>query len=194
VEVDRKEIDTMKTIAVKDLVVPLSEYATIPIGASLLEAVEALEKAQEDFDSTKYRHRAILVLNETGHVVGKIGQLDALRALEPKYCEMVEGQAVSRLGFSAKFIQDMCDQYDLFDKPLDDLCKKASTLNVENCMGELTENEYISIEATLDMAIHQLVMGSHQSLVVKDGPAIVGILRLTDVFVAVFHAMKECGI
>lgn len=36
----------MKTITVKDLVVPLSEYATIRIGASLLEAVEALESAQ----------------------------------------------------------------------------------------------------------------------------------------------------
>ena len=114
----------MKTISVKDLVVPLSEYATIHIGASLLEAVEALESAQGEFDATKYRHRAILVLDETGHVVGKIGQLGALKALEPKYCEMVEGQAVSRLGFSADFIKSMCDQYRLFDKPLDDLCKK----------------------------------------------------------------------
>jgi len=184
----------MKTISVRDLVVPLSEYATIPIGATLLEAVEALEKAQEDFDATKYRHRAILVLDQTGHVVGKIGQLDALRSLEPKYCEMVEGQAVSRLGFSAKFIKDMCEQYDLFDKPLDDLCKKAATLKVEDCMGEIIETEYISIDAAMDIAIHQLVMGSHQSLLVKDGDAIVGILRLTDVFVAVFHTMKECNI
>lgn len=184
----------MKTIAVKDLVVPLSEYATIRSGASLLEAVEALEKAQEDFDATKYRHRAVLVLDETGHVLGKIGQLDALRALEPKYCDMVEGQAINRFGFSAAFIQSMCDQYDLFDKPLDDLCKKAATIKVENCMGELSENEFIAADATLDMAIHQLVMGSHQSLLVKDGKEIVGILRLTDVFVAVFHAMKECSL
>ncbi|CAD7837463.1 MAG: hypothetical protein [Olavius algarvensis Delta 4 endosymbiont] len=184
----------MKTISVKDLVVPLSEYATIPIGATLLEAVEALEKAQEDFDATKYRHRAILVLDETGHVVGKIGQLEALRALEPKYCDMVEGQAVSRFGFNAKFIKDMCEQYDLFDRPMDDLCKKAATLKVEDCMGEIVDSEFISIEATMDVAIHLLVMGSHQSLLVKDGEAIVGILRLTDVFVAVFHTMKECSI
>ena len=184
----------MKTITVKDLVVSLSEYATIQIGASLVEAVEALERAQGEFDATKYRHRAVLVLDETGHVIGKIGQLDALRALEPKYCEMVEGQAVSRLGFSAKFIKDMCQQYDLFDKPMDDLCKKAANLNVEDCMGELSENEFIDISATLDMAIHQLVMGNHQSLIVKDKETIIGILRLTDVFVAVFHAMKECRI
>ncbi|MCP3953287.1 MAG: CBS domain-containing protein [Desulfobacterales bacterium] len=184
----------MKTISLTDLVVPLSEYATIPLGASLLEAVEALESAQEEFDATKYRHRAILVLDETGHVIGKIGQLDALRALEPKYCEMVEGNAATRLGFSAKFLKSMCEQYDLFNKPMDDLCKKAATLKAEDCMDELHENEYIDINATLDMAIHQLVMGHHQSLIVRDGDSIVGILRLTDVFVAVFHAMKECSI
>jgi len=184
----------MKTISVKDLVIPLSEYATIRMGTSLLEAVEALEAAQGEFDATRYRHRAILVLDETGHVIGKIGQLDALRALEPKYCEMVEGQAISRFGFSADFIKSMCDQYQLFDKPMDDLCKKAGTLKAEDCMDELSENEFIGIEATLDMAIHQLVMGHHQSLLVKEGGSIVGILRLTDVFVAVFHAMKECSI
>lgn len=184
----------MKTISVKDLVIPLSEYATIRIGASLLEAVEALEAAQGEFDATRYRHRAILVLNETGHVIGKIGQLDALRALEPKYGAMVEGQAVSRLGFSADFIKNMCEQYRLFDRPMDDLCKKAGTLKAEDCMNELSENEFIEIDATLDMAIHQLVMGHHQSLIVKEGDSIVGILRLTDVFVAVFHAMKECSI
>ena len=183
----------MKTKMVKELMIPLSEYATVSKEATLHEAVMALKKAQEGFDN-KYPHRAILVLDSTGHVVGKIGQLDALRALEPKYCEMVESNAASRFGFSAKFIQSMCEQYDLFDKPLDDLCKKAGTLKAEDCMGQLSENEYIASDATLDMAIHQLVMGSHQSLLVKDDNAIVGILRLTDVFAAVFHAMKECTI
>ena len=184
----------MKTISVKDLVVPLSEYATIPIGASLIDAVEALEKAQEEFDATKYRHRAILVLDESGDVVGKVGQLDALRALEPKYCEMGESIAVSRFGFSAGFLKNMCEQFELFDKPMDDICKKAAKLEVETCMSKLSEGEIIDIEATLDMAIHQLVMGHHQSLLVKEGQAVAGVLRLTDVFVAVFHSMKGCGL
>lgn len=184
----------MKTISVKDLVVPLSEYATIPIGASLIEAVEALEKAQEEFDATKYRHRAILVLDETGHVVGKVGQHDALRALEPKYCEMGADKAVSRFGFSASFLKSMCEQYQLFDKPMDDICRKTANLKVEACMSKLSEGEFINLEATLDMAIHQLVIGHHQSLLVKEGNAVVGVLRLTDVFVAVFHALKECKV
>jgi CBS-domain-containing membrane protein len=53
--------------------------------------------------------------------------------------------------------------------------------------------EYIQQDASLDIAIHQLIVGCHQSLLVKnDRDAIVGILRLTDVFAAVFHKLKEC--
>ena len=45
---------------VKELMIPLSEYATVTVGANLHEAVLALEKAQADFDHTRYRHRAII--------------------------------------------------------------------------------------------------------------------------------------
>jgi CBS-domain-containing membrane protein len=37
-----------------------------------------------------------------------------------------------------------------------------------------------------------LVMGHHQSLLVRKDGKIVGILRLTDVFAAVFQVMKSC--
>jgi hypothetical protein len=40
----------------------------------------------------------------------------------------------------------------------------------------------------------QLVTGRHLSLLVTIDKKIVGILRLTDVFAAIFHAMKECEI
>ena len=38
----------MKRFLVKDLMVPISEYATVSQGSTLSEAVSALEKAQED--------------------------------------------------------------------------------------------------------------------------------------------------
>ena len=55
-----------------------------------------------------------------------------------------------------------------------------------------TTGEYISADATLGEAIHLLIMGDHQSLLVTRGESIVGILRLTDVFAAIFHTMKAC--
>ena len=51
----------MKKYKIDDLMVPLSEYATVTVGATLHETILALEEAQEEFDQTKYRHRAVLV-------------------------------------------------------------------------------------------------------------------------------------
>ena len=181
----------MKTVSVKDLVVPLSEYATVPENASMCEAVIALEQAQEAFDHTKYRHRGILVLNQDGRVIGKIGQLDVLRALEPKYSEIQKNSGFSRLGFTKKFMLTMLDSYHLWESPLKDICAKADTVPVSDFMQVPCEEECVEEDATLDEAIHQIVMGHHQSLLVTRDDTITGILRLTDVFAAVFHYMKE---
>jgi CBS domain-containing protein len=184
----------MKTFMVADLMVPLSEYATVRDDASLYDAVMGLEKAQEKYTykHSPYRHRAILVLDQDGKVIGKISQVDVLRALEPKYEEILEGRGLHDVGFSKKFIKTMLKDYALFVNPLRDLCRKAAEKPVRKFMHTPGEGELISEDTTLDQAVHQFVIGNHQSLLVTRGVDIVGILRLTDVFTALFHMMKEC--
>ena len=184
----------MKSYLVKDLMVPLSEYATVKADATLYEAVLSLEEAQEQYEDkhTRYRHRAILILDDVGHVIGKLSQLDVLRALEPKYQEMIEGKGSHRFGFTKSFMKTILEDYHLFADPLDDLCRKAGEQNVKQFMYTPTEGEFVAEDASLDVAIHQLVLGHHQSLLVTRDEKIVGILRLTDVFAAVFHKMKSC--
>ena len=184
----------MKELIVKDLMVPLDEYATVDEEATLYEAVIALEKAQEDLDRSfyKYLHRAILVLDEDKHVVGKISQLDVLAALEPKYREMGALEKLSRTGFSPQFMKSMLDQYALWDRPLIQVCKKGIDIKVKEMMHTPTEGEYIDEDAHLGEAIHQLVLGHHQSLLVTSNKKIVGILRLTDVFMRIFEEMRAC--
>ena len=186
----------MKSYSVKDLMVPLSEYATVAEDATLYQAVLALEEAQENFEDkhTRYRHRAILMLDKDGHVVGKLSHLDVLKALEPKYQEKIEGEESHRLGISAAFMKSVFEDYKLFANPLDDICRKAGEKPVKNFMQTPSEGEYVSEDVSLEVAIHQFIMGQHQSLLVTRDEKIVGILRLTDVFAAVFHKMKECFI
>lgn len=62
------------------------------------------------------------------------------------------------------------------------LCRKAFRIIVKNIMLKPTEGEYVDENATLDKAIHLLVTGKHQSLLVTGKDKIVGILRLVDVF------------
>jgi len=182
----------VKSYKVKDLMVPLSEYATISQDASIFDAVSALEKAQEEFDATRYRHRAILVLGPGGKVIGKLSQWDLLRSLEPKYEEMKDSRGLTKLGFSKTFMLSMLETYKMFDKPMEAICRKAAQQKVRTYMHAPTEGEYIDEQAALNEAIHLLVLGHHQSLLVTRNGEIVGILRLTDVFAAVFHAMKQC--
>lgn len=182
----------MSDYLVKELMVPLSEYATVPEGSTLFDAVLALEKAQEEFDHTKYKHRGILILNKENRVIGKLGQLDVLRALEPKDANPGEINELSQFGFSSNFVHKLRKQRRLKAVPLKDLCSKASKLKVEDFMQTPSEGEYIEQEASLEMAVMQLVMGHHISLLVTRNKEIIGVLRLTDAFAAIFHTMKEC--
>ena len=188
-----EEKTTVKNYTVGELVIPLSEYATVSVGATLYEAVLALEEAQLDFDLTRYRHRAILVLDEKGDVVGKISQLDVLSALEPKYNEMLEqGKLQQHHGLTKKYLESIMTHYNMWDSDLSKICRKSGEQPVTKFMHTLTEGEYVDENATLAEAIHQLVMGHNQSLMVTRDNKISGILRLTDVFASIFHTMKEC--
>jgi CBS-domain-containing membrane protein len=172
--------------------VPLSEYATVPEGSTLFDAVLALEKAQEEFDHTKYKHRGVLILDKDKRVIGKLGQFDVLRALEPKDEDTGELDELNQFGFSSNFVHKLRKQRRMKATPLKDLCSKASKLKVEDFMQAPSEGEFIGEEETLEAAVMQLVMGHHLSLLVTRDNKIVGLLRLTDAFAAVFHTMKDC--
>lgn len=172
--------------------VPISEYATVPEGATLYDAVLALEKAQEEFDANKYHHRAVLILDSNNRVVGKLSQLNVLRAIEPKDEQMEKISDISRFGFTPSFITAMREQHKRQVTTMEDFCARAKTLKVENFMQKPSKGEYVEENALLDTAMYQLTEGLHLSLLVvtKDND-IVGILRMSDVFAAVFHAMKK---
>jgi CBS domain containing-hemolysin-like protein len=136
----------LKNYLVKDLMVPISEYATVPETATLYEAVLALEKAQEAYQQSRYSRKAVALQQE---------------------------------------------EYLKSSPPILDVYSTAAKLKVTDLMQRPTEGEYVDETTSLDMALHQLTTGSNLSLLVTRGADIVGVLRLADVFAAVFHAMKE---
>ncbi len=184
--------ETMKTVHVKEVMVPLKDYATVNENATLYDAVLALEKAQNEFDQSRYHHRAVLVFDKENKIVGKLSQLDLLRALEPNY-QIVDLERLSRFGYSLDYLQSIA-RTSFWDKPLKDICKKAATLIVKDFMHTPKQGEFIIEDATLDEAIHQLIVGKNHSLLVTRGEHIVGILRLTDVFAFVCKNIKACRI
>ncbi len=180
----------MKTITVKELMVPLEGYATVPKEATLREAVLALEKAQLTLDPSRHKHRAILVLDESGKVVSKITMKNILIALEPNYGK-VEGMGVlERSGYSPDLIKDMLEDNALWAQPLQFVSERATRLKVIDFIEAPSEGEYIDEKATLGEAVHQLVVYPYHSLLVTSGDEVVGILRLSDVFTKICDEIK----
>lgn len=184
----------MEEKKVKDLMVPIAEYATVSEDATLKEALAALEKTQKRFDDDRYAHRAIIVINNEHQVVGKVSQHDVLKALEPKYMDLCEPGAesgIARFGFGKKFFTDMCTQYNLWSTPMAQLVKNAATRPVKSFMYKPEAGEFVGEEGTMEEAIHLLVVGRHQSLLVMRDKKIVGVLRLVDMFREISNAMNR---
>jgi len=180
----------MKTHLVKDLMVPIAEYATVPEGSTLFEAVQALEKAQEEYDHTVYKHRAVLVMNGNGKVIGKLSHMNVLLAIEPKSVSLEKIDKIKTFGFSPQFISTVSKKFRQDNLSSEEAYRLASRSKVEEFMKTPSEGEYVDEDATMETAIDLLNMGKHASLLVTRQDAIVGVLRMTDVFGAVFHMMK----
>jgi CBS domain containing-hemolysin-like protein len=191
-DVCKKRRIQLKSKLVRDLMVPLSDYATVSENATLGEAVAALKASQEGFDPGKHPHRAILILDKKHNVMGKISFLSILKALEPKYDQMLSDKGPWHLGFTRKFQKAMFESLRLWQDPMEQVCRKAAGIRVKTFMTAPVESEMIEINAPLGEAVHQLVIGHHQSLLVTEAGRVAGVLRLADVFQAVADAVLEC--
>ncbi len=175
--------------------IPLSEYATVHEDDSLKNAIKTLHDNQMLNAPPRHdKHRAVLVYGKDKDIVGKIGPLDVLRSLEPKYCnighpDQMSKMGLSRFGLSNEFLCSMLEQYCLWDDNAENLVKTASKLRVKNVMYSMSEGEYVNETASIAEAIHQLIIGHHHSLLVSREDKVIGILRLTDVYKMVCDIM-----
>lgn len=180
----------MHEARVGDLMVHIDEYATVPENTTLADALVALEQAQERFARNRYRHRAILVTDAAGRVIGKLSQLDVIRSLDPSL-EDTTSDAVARLGFDPRFMS-AGGEHRLRPGPFANLCRAIAGVRVRDIMTTPGSGELVTEDASLNEAIHQMVRGRHQSLLVSRGDQVVGVLRLSDLFEAVYRGVRAC--
>ena len=180
---------TMDIRRVKDLMLPLSEYAVASQEATLLDVIEVLEEAQKKLPPGKQPHRAVLLKDEKGNIVGKIGQLAFLKALEPKYNVLGDLKMLSRAGLGSDFISSMMQHYQLFQDDLALILKRASGIRAKEVMHPVEEN--IGEDASISEAIHKIVMLQTLSMLVTRKHEVVGLIRLSDLFEEIAKQMKQ---
>lgn len=179
----------MDTRTVGDVMLSLDEYATITSGCTIREALIALNKAQLGLTYDRHQHRSVLVLDESGTVVGKLTHWAILRSLDPGLLQREDLASLDRAGLSSVFIDRLRYQTRTFGGSLNRMCRVAARVKVEDAMVPVTES--ISENASLSEAIRQLVLLHTQSLLVHGRGKVVGILRLSDLFEEVADRMRE---
>jgi predicted transcriptional regulator len=185
----------MKDIEIKDIMIDLSDYATVSENESIITAIKVLKTAQQD-TKFKYKHRAVLVYGTNGQISGKLSMFDILKALEPKYKHFEHSDpahghiGLSRFGLSQQFLDSLVDSHDLWNDTLDELMKRITHVPVAEVMYSPTKGEYIEIESPISEAIHKFILGGHQSLLVSKDDNVVGVLRLSDVFNLIYEKVK----
>ena len=184
----------MEKMKVSELMRPVSEFPKISWDATFAQAVEALEKAQEEFMSGKAPQRILLVYNDTGKIVGKISPMDVVYGLEPNYDKIESLKDLSYYRIPPNIFENMKEQFRLWQQPLSKLCTKAVEIKIKNCTRKPSPDQMLHTKDSMDKAFHIFVVGRNDSLFVMEGNQIVGLIRFSDVYRKIVETIRACPV
>lgn len=182
----------MKSRRIKELMIPIDDYATIHEDATIAEAILALERVDKQHGDKPYRHQSLIVIDAKRHVVGRLSQVDIMRSLEPRYLDVGDARWIGKSVFNRQALAAMREKFQLWERPLEEMCRNIGNLKVKDSMQVPTDGEFVQEDDTMNIAMHRIVMGRHHSLLVTREGEIVGILRSTDLFNTLFDMMAAC--
>jgi len=165
---------------VKDLMLALSEYAVVDEDATVLDAILALQESLERLPSDRQPHRAVLVKDRRGEIVGKLHHFAFLRALVPERKTMVTRDLMDRAGVGDDLRESSMRTLDFLTADLVNVCERVRHVAVRDVCTTATIS--IDEEAPLLDAIATFLNNQTSSLLVTRGRKTVGILRLSDFF------------
>jgi CBS-domain-containing membrane protein len=168
----------IKTI--KYLMLPLTDYAIVNQDANLPEVLEALKVAEARLQPQRQPPRAVLVCDDHHRIVGQLGYLDFLEALEPEHIIVGESERLAVVGLDPDFVSAMMKNYQLLDDDLENICRRALNVKVKDVMRPLTES--LDENIPLTTAVHYLVNWQTPRILVTSQGEVIGILRVADVF------------
>lgn len=177
----------MKEILIKSVMTPLPDYVTIKETDSVYDVFQVLEKNKSD---GHHAHRDVIVVDDNGKFKGKVTMLDIFRALEPNYKKLFkdyEGKTLTK-----DYVINAMRDFNLWMEPIKDICERGANIKVSEIMYVPGNVEYLQENDSLEKALHEYVMGTHQPLIVKNGDTVTGVLRFGDLFEEVRDQMLSC--
>jgi CBS domain-containing protein len=161
---------------VREVMIPLQDYPHIPYWFTLRQAVAMVRESALKYPGA-FQPRAVLVFNEKYQIVGMLTLRDILKGLEPgflKESEIIKADPALAIVMG-----------DLFGPGM----KKQAERPVSEVMGPIKVT--IKADDSLVKALFVMVKENVGLMPVIDDNRVVGMVRLTDLFLEVSQAILE---
>ncbi len=165
---------------VKEVMLPLSEYAVVDQDATISDALKALEKSQGRLQPGRQPHRGVLVSDKRGAIIGKLHHFGFLRAFLPDRKPLIEKRVLDRAGVGEDLLAASLQTLDFLTSDLVNVCERARNVSVRDVLAPA--NQGVEESASLADAVAAFLAHQTLSLLVRRQGKTVGILRLSDLF------------
>ena len=177
---------------VKDLLIPLSDCATIHVNKPLRVAVDELQTVYCEIESgkcTEAGHRTSLVLDDNDKLVGILDFQAILKVLIPEISGTLS-QKLQALGVSIAFAEADTPHLDESNQRF----KERVIENAETKVGDIMlklRGKNATTDMTLVDALKLMYRNKITTLPVYENDRLVGILRDSDLFLAAASILSE---
>jgi CBS domain-containing protein len=172
---------------VVDLMVPIEKYAVTTAGSSLREAVAKLEEGFLKVDPSE-RHRTLLVLDESGKLVGIVDFRRIIEVLIPECSEKLR-KKLEDLGLALMSIRSPLEDLEEAGAKFKNRVMKNAETKVADIM--LKTRGSVQLDAELLEAIKIKCSNKLTVLPVYNGNGLVGVLRDVDVFLNIAEILRK---
>lgn len=172
---------------VKDLMVPVAQCATAKQDITVLEAIQIFMGFPENqtVQGRTSWSEVLLVLDNDNHVVGSLSHADIVLSMERRNRSEERSEDLAHTsgsGLSHALLGALLRRSSIWGGTFDERCQMALNFKVKDCVYTPGSNGYVQESDSLEVAIRHLALGNRQSLLVRKGDIIVGLLILNDVF------------
>ena len=179
----------MKTKTAGDLMVPLDAYPVVDASATVLDAVVKLAESRRNMEPGRQPFQAVLIADEDGQIIGKLGQLALLKTLEPGRQSFADQDTLDKAGVSDSIIEAALVHLRAFQHEFSEMCAGAAALPVRKVMHPI--REHIHMNASISEVVHCMVAWQTLSVLVTENDRPVGLVRLSDLCDAMIAEMRR---
>ncbi len=178
-------------IQVKEIMIPISDYAVARTGDTLSEAVPLLRKIyclSEHGKCTETGHRSILVVNDEGNLAGIVNFSTILAALIPEIAGGILARFES-IGISMTYAQAGSEELDEARLSFRARVKKNAETKIDNVMLKIKGS--IDSNSTVLDALKLIYRNKINILPVYESQKLIGVVRDSDLFLVVAEILAE---